>query len=101
MRRTHLIVAAVAATVTFAGGAAAFAGADSPSRLDDGKDLAGQADISEGQAIAAARAVASGALDEIDLEHRNGALVYNVDVGSKDVKVDARTGDVVAVDADD
>ena len=102
MKRTHLIAVAVLAAGTLAGGAAAFAGADAPpSRLDDGKDLAGQAGITERQAIAAARGAASGALNEVDLEHRGGRLVYNVDVGAKDVKVDAGTGDVVAVDADD
>ncbi|WP_037499853.1 PepSY domain-containing protein [Solirubrobacter soli] len=101
MKRTHLIVAAAAVTVTFAGGAVAFAGGSSPSRLDDGKELAGQAGITEAQAIAAARGAASGDLNEIDLEHRDGVLVYNVDVGSKDVKVDAATGKVLAVDADD
>jgi uncharacterized membrane protein YkoI len=101
MKRTHLMVAVIAAAATFAGAAAAFAGGGPPSRLDDGKDLAGQAGISEAQAIAAARGAASGDLNEIDLEHRDGVLVYNVDVGSNDVKVDAATGTVVAVDADD
>jgi uncharacterized membrane protein YkoI len=99
MKRTHLIAAAVLAAGSLAGGAVAFAGASS--RLDEGKDLAGQAAITEAQAIAAARTAASGALNEVDLEHRAGRLVYNVDVGAKDVKVDASTGQVVAVDADD
>jgi uncharacterized membrane protein YkoI len=101
MTRTHLIVAATAATVTLAGGAVAFAGGNPASRLDDGKDLAGRAPISEAEAIAAARGAASGDLNEIDLEHRDGVLVYNVDIGSTDVKVDAATGKVVAVDVDD
>src|SRR3954462_6334716 len=82
-----------------AGGAGAAPGA--PSRLDDGKDLAGQAKISEQQAIAAAQKRASGDLNEVDLEHAGDRLVYNVDVGSHDVKVDAATGDVVSVDQDD
>jgi len=51
--------------------------------------------------IAAAQGAASGALNEVDLEHRAGRLVYNVDVGAKDVKVDASSGQVVAVDGDD
>jgi uncharacterized membrane protein YkoI len=100
MKRTHLIAAAVAA-ITLTGGAVAFAGASAPSRLDDGKDLAGQATISEPDAVSAARAAAAGALGEVDLEHRDGVLVYNVDVGDKDVAVDATSGKVVAVDADD
>ena len=93
--------AAGAAALTLAGGAVAFAGSGAPSRLDDGKDLASQASVTEAQAIAAARSAASGALNEVDLEHRDGTLVYNVDVGAKDVKVDAQSGKVVAVDADD
>jgi uncharacterized membrane protein YkoI len=104
MKRTHLIAVAAVAAGTLAGGTVAFAGGDggsAPSRLDDGKDLAGQAAISEAEAIAAAQGAASGALNEVDLEHRSGRLVYNVDVGGKDVKVDASSGQVVAVDADD
>jgi uncharacterized membrane protein YkoI len=101
MTKTHLIAAAGAAALTLAGGAVAFAGSGAPSRLDDGKDLASQASVSEAQAVAAARSAASGALNEVDLEPRDGALVYNVDVGGHDVKVDAHSGKVVAVDADD
>jgi uncharacterized membrane protein YkoI len=71
------------------------------SRLDDGKDLLPQAKISEQQAIQAAQSAASGALNEVDLEHHGGRLVWNVDVGAKDVKVDAATGHVVAASSDD
>jgi uncharacterized membrane protein YkoI len=70
------------------------------SRLDDGKDLLPQATVTEQRAISAAQSVASGGLNEVDLEHAGGKLVFNVDVGSKDVKVDAATGEVVA-DQDD
>ena len=56
--------AAVATSVAFASG-----GSTSGSRLDDGKDLLGQAKITERQAIAAAQGAASGALNEVDLEH--------------------------------
>ena len=56
-------------------------GGGGASRLDDGKDLLPQAKISEGQAIAAAQTAASGALNEVDLEHVGGRLVFNVDVG--------------------
>ena len=103
MKRTQLIALAAVAAASLSGGAVAFAGGNgaSASRLDDGKDLAGQAAISEAQAIAAAQGAASGTLNEVDLERRAGRLIYNVDVGSKDVKVDAGTGQVVAVDADD
>jgi uncharacterized membrane protein YkoI len=82
-------------------GVAWSAGGGGASRLDDGKDLLPQAGITEQQAIAAARTAASGALDEVDLEHAGKRLVFNVDVGSADVKVDAATGEVVRVDHDD
>jgi uncharacterized membrane protein YkoI len=71
------------------------------SRLDDGKDLLPQSKISEQQAIEAAQTAASGALNEVDLEHLDGKLVWNVDVGAHDVKVDATSGEVVASDEDD
>src|SRR4051812_34466233 len=84
-----------------AGGAGTATSATAASRLDDGKRLLSQATITEQQAIAAAQSAATGALNEVDLEHANGTLVFNVDVGDHDVKVDAGTGDVVSVDQDD
>jgi uncharacterized membrane protein YkoI len=90
--RKRIIAAATGAAAGSSGG---------PSRMDDGKSLLPQAGTTEQQAIAAAQAAATGALNEVDLEHRAGRLVFNVDVGSHDVKVDATTGQVVAVDADD
>ena len=69
--------------------------------LDDGADLLPQASISLDAAIAAAQGAASGAIGEVDLEHAGGVLVFNVDVGRHDVKVDAASGAVLSVDADD
>jgi uncharacterized membrane protein YkoI len=104
--RVIKLVGIVTALALAAGGVAWAAtgsptGAGGPSRLDDGKDLVSQAKVSEQDAIAAAQSAASGSLNEVDLEHLGDKLVYNVDVGAKDVKVDATTGDVVRVDADD
>jgi uncharacterized membrane protein YkoI len=76
-------------------------GGGAQSRLDDGKDLLPQAKVSEQQAVAAAQRAASGGLNEVDLEHFDGHLVWNVDVGSHDVKVDAETGDVLDAAQDD
>jgi len=73
------------------------AAASTSSRLDDGKQLLGQAKITEQQAIAAAQGAATGDLNEIDLEPWAGRLAFNVDVGSQEVKVDAKTGKVLAV----
>ncbi len=70
-------------------------------QLDDGKDLLPKAGITIDAAIAAAQGAATGALGEIDLEDDNGTLVFNVDIGDHDVKVDASNGAVLAADSDD
>jgi len=64
-------------------------------QLDDGKDLLPQASITVDQAITAAQGAAGGDIGEIDLEYYNGKLVFNVDVGDQDVKVDASNGNVM------
>ena len=96
---------ALLGVVVVAGGTTAALASGSPhspgSRLDDGRDLLPQAKISERQAIEAAQGAASGKLNEVDLEHYKGRLVFNVDVGSHDVKVDAASGEVVASTSDD
>jgi uncharacterized membrane protein YkoI len=104
MRKRVLATVTGTAVLGLAGVALAASGngAGPPaSRMDDGKNLLPQAKITEQQAIAAARGAVTGALDEVDLEHRDGRLVFNVDVGSSDVKVDAATGRVLALDHDD
>jgi uncharacterized membrane protein YkoI len=70
-------------------------------QIDDGADLLPQASITLEQAISAAQSAASGEVGEVDLEHYQGKLVFNVDVGDKDIKVDAMDGSIVAVDAED
>jgi uncharacterized membrane protein YkoI len=69
--------------------------------LDDGKDLLPQAGITLEQAVVAAQSAASGMVGEVDLEKYDGKLVFNVDIGAKDVKIDAADGSVIAVDSDD
>jgi uncharacterized membrane protein YkoI len=44
---------------------------------------------------------ASGDLGEIDLERYQGKLAFNIEIGDKDVKVDAGDGSIVGVDSDD
>jgi uncharacterized membrane protein YkoI len=96
------VLAMAAATgVAFAGGNGASAGTAGGSRMDDGKALLPQAKITEQEAIRAAQGAATGGLNEVDLEHYQGKLVFNVDVGSHDVKVDASTGDVLSAPQDD
>ncbi len=70
-------------------------------QLDDGKDLLPEAGVTLDAAIAAAQSAGSGSVGEVDLERWNGTLVFNVDVGNKDVKVDAATGAVLSADQDD
>ena len=90
------------AVAAMGGGAIAVASGNSgPNKLDDGTDLLPQAKLSLAQAVTAAQTAASGKVGEVDLEHYSGRLVFNVDVGDKDVKVDAATGDVVASTSDD
>ncbi|MFL5761745.1 MAG: PepSY domain-containing protein [Thermomicrobiales bacterium] len=72
-----------------------------PGTLDDGKDLLPQAEITLDQAVEAAQGSQTGTLGEVDLEHYQGHLVFNVDIGDHDVKVDASTGKVLAANSDD
>lgn len=69
--------------------------------LDDGANLLPLAQITIEEAIAAAQAVASGVVGEIDLEYVDGVLAFNVDIGAQDVKVDATAGAILSLDADD
>lgn len=102
-KKTIGVVVTVAAlsAVSAVSGVAFAGGGSSASRLDDGKDLLPQAKITEQQAISAAQGSASGGLNEVDVEQYSGKLVFNVDVGSSDVKVDADSGKVVSVSRDD
>jgi uncharacterized membrane protein YkoI len=96
--KLSLTLAAVAAIAAGGVGVASAAGGSSSpsgSRLDDGKQYLPQAKVSEQDAIAAAQQAATGDLNEVDLEYYNGHLAWNVDVGSKNVKVDAGTGKVL------
>jgi uncharacterized membrane protein YkoI len=69
--------------------------------LDDGANLLSQAGIPMDAAIEAAQGAATGAVGEVDLEYAGDVLVFNVDIGAHDVKVDARSGAVLSVDAEE
>src|SRR4051794_11105688 len=107
-RRITIIAAAVITTALLVLGGATFAfggGAGiwddnhfaAPGSLDDGKDLLPQTTITLQQANAAAQHPASGALGQVDLERYQGTVVYSVDVGDNEVKVDAGDGTIVAI----
>jgi uncharacterized membrane protein YkoI len=69
--------------------------------LDDGSALLPLADITLDAAVRVAQSAASGAVGEADLEYVGDRLVFNVDIGNQDVKVDANSGAVLSVDLDD
>ena len=71
-----------------------------PGVIDDGEGLLPEASITLDQAIAAAQAAHPGTLGEVDLEYYDGHLVFNVDMGDQDVKVDADTGAVLGAATD-
>ena len=68
-----------------------------PGSLDDGKDLLPQATVSLADADATAQRVAVGELGQVDLEYFGDRIVYAVDVGSQEVRVDAESGIVVDI----
>ena len=96
------IVALVGISAVLASGFASAGGA--PGQIDDGAELLDQASITLEEAIAAAQSAATGSVGEVDLELYEGRLVFNVDVGNLDAKVDAADGAIlgqVSEDADD
>ena len=111
MRRRIIVIAVLAAIAVPAGATLAFGGPRGliwddghyarPGTLDDGKDLLPQTSVSLAAAIATAQQAAAGALGQVDLEHFRGGIVYMVDIGNQEVRVDAATGKVVAVDPRD
>ena len=101
---------ALTATVAVALGAAAFALGGvrgvifddgrpvQPGSLDDGKDLLPQTTVDLKTAVATAQNATTGQLGQVDLEHYRGHVVYKVDVGDKEVRVDATGGAIVSVE---
>lgn len=85
-----------AALASSGGGATGAAG-----QIDDGAELLSQASITLEEAISAAQAKFGGQLGEVDLETYRGKLVFNVDIGKYDVKVDAASGAVLGQEAGD
>jgi uncharacterized membrane protein YkoI len=51
--------------------------------------------------VAAAQQAADGALGQVDLVQRNDRVLYVVDVGDREVSVDAGTGAVASIDPQD
>jgi uncharacterized membrane protein YkoI len=105
--KKKLVVLALAAALMLIGATLAFGGPGrliyddgayvKPGSLDDGKELRPPASITLIQAVAAAQKAASGSLGQVDLEHYGGRIVYTVDVGDHEVKVDAANGRIDGV----
>ena len=53
--------------------------------------------MSLSEADATAQRVVQGDLGQVDLEHFGDRIVYSVDVGAQEVRVDANTGIVVDI----
>jgi uncharacterized membrane protein YkoI len=107
MHRRMIVIAVVIVLVALTSATFAFGGPRGliwddghyaqPGALDDGKELVGQTSTALPTAVATARQVASGALGQVDLEHFRGRIVYTVDVGDQEVRVDAGSGEVVEI----
>jgi uncharacterized membrane protein YkoI len=106
------LVIIVAALVVALGSAALAVGARSgliwddgryyePGSLDDGKELLPQTRITLAQAVAAAQRAWQGQLGQVDLERSGGGVVYMVDVGDQEVRVDASDGRIASISARD
>ena len=104
MRKRTTLAAAGAAALTLAGGTVALGGghgmiwddgqAVRPGSLDDGKELLPRTSISTKQAVDAAQRSQSGQLGQVDLKERDGHVYYVVDIGDREVSVDAETGGI-------
>lgn len=70
------------------------------SEADEAAALAPLATITADEASAAAQAEVPGDVQEVELDNENGSLVYSVEIGGQDVKVDAGTGAVLHIEAD-
>ena|SRR5436309_1750593 len=107
MKRRHTTVATLAAALALGGATFALGGGSGliwdddhyakPGSLDDGKELLPHTTITLDQAVMAAQRAAHGQLGQVDLEHFEGRIVYMVDVGEQEVRVDAADGSIAAV----
>jgi uncharacterized membrane protein YkoI len=107
MSKRIALFVALAAVVALAAAAFAFGGGSGlinddgnfvkPGTLDDGKQYLPQTSITTAQAVASAERAQSGKLGQVDLESRSGRIVYIVDVGNREVGVDATDASVVSI----
>lgn len=70
-----------------------------PGELSEGQELLPKAKITVEAAVQAAQGSATGALGAVELEEKNGKLVFEVIVGDQEVFVDAADGTIVSADS--
>jgi uncharacterized membrane protein YkoI len=107
MKKAIVVVALTAAVVSLSGAGYALGGgggviwddghAAKPGSLDDGKQLLPKTTVSLAAAVAGAQRAAQGAIGQVDLVERDGRVLYVVDVGDREVSVDARTGAIAGI----
>ena len=115
-KKNKVLIPALAATILAGGGfsiANAAAPQDKPTtevaEENDNQnqaELAKQAKITEEEATKTALEKVPGTVNEVELEDEDGTIVYGFEIVStdgtqQDVKVDAQTGKIVKVEADD
>ena len=69
--------------------------------VDEGQQLLDGDAISVEEAIAAAQDEASGPVDDVEIERRGDQTIYDIEIGSTNVVVDASNGSIVSVKQDD
>ncbi len=84
--------------------------ADDGAKADEAEEVGGEQDeaplgtpaiTAETAQHAAEAYLNAGTASQVELDDENGQLVYSVEIGSNDVKVDALTGDVLGVETDE
>ena len=101
-----IIIPAVVTAVIIGGGFSYVAYAQTAEENQIQAELAKQATVTEEAAIKIALEQVPGTVEEVELEDENGTIVYEIEIRAEDgaeqeVDIDATTGDVVKVEAED
>ena len=73
----------------------------SDARLEEGSELAAEATVSVEDAIAIAQAANAGAVGDVELERSGDVLAYEIEVGGRDIYVDAQSGEMLSAEPED
>ena len=72
-----------------------------PGTVSEGAELLPRAKITVDEALAAAQAAEPGEVHGAELEREDGRLLFEIEIGDKEILVDANDGRVVSVETDD